>query len=84
MTKKGLEGTLYQVSVNHFYLVTGFFTPVRRRHNCLPQGFWCWKNFLRHPQDVVAYFKKRRLQSKPEYDEFVDPVEDTRYSGQEK
>lgn len=79
---KGLEAKLYEIQIAHFYESRGFFTRVKPRHSCLRQGYWCWKNFLRHPRDLVDYIEKKHAAKYPS-DEVL-PVVDTRYSGQEK
>lgn len=50
---------VYGVYFHHTYKVNGFFEPTIRRHDCLNSGYWCAKNALRHPQDIIKYLKKR-------------------------
>ena len=54
----GLVGDLYEMSFTHTYLVGTGRNP-KNRHNCLDSGYWCWKNALRHPQDIIKYIDRK-------------------------
>ena len=56
--KDGMVAEVVAMPFTHTYRVNGFFKPTVRRHDCLNSGYWCWKNALRHPQDIVKYLKK--------------------------
>lgn len=31
----------------------------KKRHFCLPMGYWCLKNFIEHPLDIIRYVKMK-------------------------
>lgn len=43
---------------NHIY--RGTYDSKYYRHACLWNGYWCWKNALRHPQDIIKYLRKTK------------------------
>lgn len=45
------------VSFRHIFRST--YMGDSGRHACLINGYWCWRNVLRHPQDVISYFKRK-------------------------
>ena len=40
---------------NHIYSMS--WRDGKSRHACLRNGYWCWINLLRHPLDMLIYFK---------------------------
>lgn len=42
----------------HFYR-TGFPPSTYRRHACMHQGYWCWKQAREHPLDVIKFLFRR-------------------------
>lgn len=58
------------VYFKHMYLKSGFdlskemtsdgkeyIAPTR--HACLRFGYWCWKNVLDHPLDILVFIKRK-------------------------
>ncbi len=46
--------TLY---FRHLYRTAGFTTGAKKTHACLLHGYWCWKNALERPGDVLRFIK---------------------------
>ena len=57
----GLVGDLYSIEVAHHYYVRGglMSPPKGNRHACLLEGYWCPKNAIRHPQDIIKYIDRK-------------------------
>ena len=51
---------VHTVKFAHTYQQSGFFEPTTKRHSCLREGYWCWQNALRHPQDIIKYLKRSK------------------------
>ena len=62
---------------SHIYLKSGFsvsremmedgesFEP-KRNHVCLRMGYWCWKNALENPKDIITFsLNKLKNNKKP-------------------
>ena len=45
--------------MNHMYFSKGFMSKKRGTHCCLKMGYWCWKNALERPQDILVYLKRK-------------------------
>lgn len=55
----GIVGEIAKVSYWHTYKLSGFMDK-KGRHDCLRSGYWCWRNLLEHPLDLVKYLKVRK------------------------
>lgn len=57
-----VDNTTSVLYFKHMYQTTFALTNelVPRRHACLKMGYWCWRNALRHPQDVMPYLRRKR------------------------
>ena len=52
--KKVVDGVSY---FSHIYRTSGFTKDAKRTHACLRHGYWCWKNLLERPKDILSFFK---------------------------
>lgn len=52
----------YKSFFYHIYTVGSFDPTANKRHVCLANGYWCWRNASEHPFDVFRYVTKRITQ----------------------
>lgn len=55
--KKGLTGKLWEVQINHSYMIGANGKP--RVHACLVSGMWCWENARERPKDIIKFLRKK-------------------------
>lgn len=48
-------GTMY---FQHIYRTN--YSGTWRQHACLKMGYWCWRNALSRPQDILPFLRKKR------------------------
>lgn len=46
------------MTFRHIYRST-FNQKGKDRHACLINGYWCWRNLLRHPLDIIKFIKRK-------------------------